>query len=72
MVFRIVCDSSVNMLQLEGADFRSIPMKILCGMREYVDNADLDVPAMVELLSSSKEKSGTSCPNIQEIGRAHV
>ena len=66
MAFRIVSDSSINMTSLEGVDFRSIPMKILCGMQEFVDDADLDVEHMVQVLSTSKEKSGTSCPNIMD------
>ena len=66
MAFRIVSDSSVNMTSLEGVDFRSIPMKILCGLQEFVDDAALDVENMVHVLSTSKEKSGTSCPNIMD------
>ena len=59
MAFRIVSDSSINMTSLDGTDFKSIPMKILCGIQEFVDDADLDVENMVSVLSSSKEKSGT-------------
>ena len=66
MAFRIVCDSSVNMTRLEGADFRSIPMKIVCGLREFVDCEELDVEEMVRFLNASKEKSSTSCPNIMD------
>ncbi|MCR4884960.1 MAG: DegV family EDD domain-containing protein [Clostridiales bacterium] len=66
MAFRIVSDSSINMTSLDGTDFKSIPMKILCGIQEFVDDADLDVENMVSVLSSSKEKSGTSCPNIMD------
>ena len=64
MAFRIVCDSSVNMTRLEGADYRSVPLIIRSGMTEFVDDEHLDVPYMVHYLSESKEKSSTSCPNI--------
>lgn len=66
MAFRIVSDSSINMTRLDGADFKSIPMKIICGMQEFVDDENLDVENMVNVLSASKEKSGTSCPNIMD------
>ncbi|MBQ8159295.1 MAG: DegV family EDD domain-containing protein [Clostridia bacterium] len=66
MAFRIVCDSSVNMHQMPEADFVSVPMKILSGMREFVDDASLDVEGMCNVLEKSKERSGTSCPNIAE------
>ncbi|MBQ9307551.1 MAG: DegV family EDD domain-containing protein [Clostridia bacterium] len=66
MAFRIVCDSSVNMTSFSGADYRSVPLKILSGATEFVDDANLDVPYMVHFLSESKEKSGTSCPNVMD------
>lgn len=66
MAFRIVCDSSVNMTEMVGADYRSVPLKILSGITEFVDNQELDVPNMVHYLNESKEKSSTSCPNIMD------
>ena len=38
MSFRIVADSSINMLMMDQVDFRTVPMKILCGLNEYIDD----------------------------------
>ncbi|MBQ6487751.1 MAG: DegV family protein [Solobacterium sp.] len=60
---RIVSDSSSNVLELEGVDFRSVPLKILIEGKEYVDNKDLDVPEMVAELIATKKPNSSSCPN---------
>lgn len=65
MNYRIVADSSANVLSLPGQDYATVPLKIVTS-REYVDNAQLDVAAMVEDLQHHKAKSGSSCPNVGE------
>lgn len=65
MAYRIVTDSSSNVLALENENYASVPMKIMVE-KEYVDNAALDVAAMVEDLRGHKGKSGSSCPNVGE------
>ena len=64
MNYRIVSDSSSNMLSFPGIDFRSVPLRIITAKHEYVDNAELDVEKMVGEIRETKGKSGTSCPNI--------
>ena len=66
MQFKIVSDSSSNLLRMEGVDYTTVPLKIVTDTREYVDDAQLDVPAMVGELSAYSGKSGTSCPNVGE------
>ena len=66
MNFKIVSDSSSNLLQFSGADYATVPLKIVAGEQEYVDNAQLDVAGMVADLKKFKGKSGSSCPNMQE------
>lgn len=65
MAFRIVADSSANVQQIAGANYTTVPMKITAG-KEYVDDQDLDVAAMVHDLRLHKGKSGSSCPNVGE------
>ena len=65
MNYRIVADSSSNVLALAGANYTTVPMKIVAE-KEYVDNASLNVAAMVEELKHHKGKSGSSCPNVGE------
>ena len=66
MNYKIVSDSSSNILRIEGANYVSVPMKIIAGEKEYVDTAALDLMGMVNDLKAHKGKSGSSCPNVQE------
>lgn len=65
MAFRIVADSSCNILSLPEQNFTTVPMKIVAAT-EYVDDTSLDVADMVHQLQQHKGKSGSSCPNIGE------
>ncbi len=64
MQYHIVTDSSSNVLSMAGS-YACVPLKIRTD-REYVDDQNLDVAAMVEDLKNFKEKSGSSCPNVGE------
>jgi len=50
---------------MEGVDYTTVPMKVL-GAKEYVDDASLDVAAMVEDLKYHRGKTSSSCPNVGE------
>lgn len=64
--FKIVTDSSADMLSLSGVAFSSAPLKIITAENEFVDNEKLDVENMVDTLSKYKGKSSTSCPNPED------
>lgn len=66
MNYKIVSDSSSNLFSFPGIDFTTVPLKIVSPEKEYIDNHDLDVPAMIEDLKKIKAPVRTSCPNIQE------
>ena len=66
MNFKIVSDSSSNVFQVEGLNYTTVPLKIVAGDREFVDNEKLDLHEMVDFLAGYKGKSGSSCPNVQE------
>ena len=65
MTFRIVADSSANVLSLPGVNYATVPMKIVAA-KEYVDDQNLDLAGMVHDLRQHKGKSGSSCPNVGE------
>lgn len=65
MSYKVVSDSSCNILTGENPCFASVPMKIIA-QQEYVDAPGLDVAQMVEDLKNHKGKSGSSCPNVGE------
>lgn len=59
---RIVTDSASNIISLEGISFASVPIRVLTDKKEYVDDSEAGVAAMVEELAAYKGKSRTSCP----------
>ena len=61
---KIVADSSSDVLTLNEFPFASAPLKIVTKEKEYVDDEQLDVTAMVEDMRSYTEKSGTACPSV--------
>ncbi len=64
MSIRIVADSSCDLTELPGVDFVNVPLTICSDEKDYVDDAALDIAAMVEDLRHYKGRSGTSCPSI--------
>ena len=66
MRYQIVSDSSSNIFTLAGANYTTVPMKIIAGSKEYVDTPQLDLAGMVADLQEYKGKSGSSCANAQE------
>lgn len=70
MNIRIVSDSSSDMLELEGVDYRTVPLKVMFGSTEYVDEIGTDVHKMVTDLQSFQGPSTTSCPNAHEWSEA--
>ena len=65
MSFRIVSDSSSNVLSMGDSNYTTVPLKIIAE-KEYVDDAALDLLGMMEDLRNHKGKSGSSCPNMGE------
>ena len=65
MNFRIVTDSSSNVLSRPGENYACVPLKVVAE-QEYADVPGLNVAQMVEDLKNHKGKSGSSCPNVGE------
>ena len=60
---KIVADSSANILTLPAMTFAAAPLKVITNEKEFVDDCNLDVDAMVAWFDAYKGKSKTSCPN---------
>ena len=65
MSFRIVSDSSSNVLSMGDVNYTTVPLKVVA-QKEYVDNTELDLAGMMEDLRNHKGTSGSSCPNVGE------
>ncbi len=66
MNFKIISDSSSNLLTWDKICYDTVPLKIISSEKEYTDNASLDVVAMVSDLKTVKGVVKTSCPNTGE------
>lgn len=66
MNFKIVTDSSSDILNFEAIPFAVAPLKIVTAQKEYCDDHTLDVAKMVDDLLKYKGKSSSSCPNPDE------
>lgn len=64
MDYKIVMDSAGDLQEMPEAAFSSVPLKILAGDREFVDDATTNVEEMVEFMSSYTGRSSTACPGV--------
>ena len=69
---KIVLDSSADITAAKALPRELVPLKIRTSQKEYVDNAALDVGAMIADLRAYSGRSSTSCPNPQEFIRRGV
>ena len=70
MNYKIVSDSASNVFELPDVSFSCVPLKVVCGEKEFTDTPDLDVDSMIDYLKVTKSRSGTSCPNVSEWAEA--
>ena len=65
MTYKVVSDSSSNVLKMDDVHYVSVPMKVRAE-KEYIDDENLDLAVMVEDLKAYKGKSGSACPSVGE------
>ena len=66
MNYKIVADSSADMLTLDSVPFASVPMVVHAGEKSFVDDENCDVAAMTQYMQTYKGKSSTACPGTQD------
>ncbi len=66
MKYKIVSDSSSDLISFDGCLYASVPLKIITDEKEYIDNHLLDVDGMVSDLSRYNGTSRSSCPNVSD------
>lgn len=67
MTWNIVCDSSAD-LPSSGSNgdrvrFTSVPLRLLVGDREFVDDESLNTAVLLEAMRNEKSASSTACPS---------
>ena len=65
MNYKIVADSSSNILAMDNPHYASVPMKVRAE-KEYIDDQNLDLAQMVADLKKHKGTSGSACPSVGE------
>lgn len=70
MKYKIVSDSAADLLAIDQAPFASVPLHIIIGSREFVDDETVDLAQMEEALSAHKGRSSTACPGVDDWLRA--
>lgn len=67
MTWNIVCDSSADLLSEgennSGIRFTSVPLRLLVGEREFLDDEHLSVSQLLEYMKEEKGASSTACPS---------
>ena len=64
--YKIVADSSSDVLAVTAIPYACAPLKIITADKEFIDDSNLDVEEMVSFLSGYKGRSSTSCPNPED------
>lgn len=68
--YKIVTDSSANLLSNKEGTLVSVPLTIRIGDRDYVDDETLNTEVLRDALASTKEKTSTSCPSFSKFYEA--
>ena len=66
MNYKIVADSSSDVLALDSVPFANVPLVIHAGEKTFVDDENCDVAAMTDYMLTYKGKSSTVCPGTQD------
>lgn len=66
MKIKLVADSSANLTDMPHCDYSFAPLKVIAGDREFTDNAEIDVPFMLQKLKAHKGPTSTACPSVQD------
>ncbi len=66
MNIKLVTDSSANLTALSRCDFAFAPLKVIAGDLEFTDDAQINVPHMLQQLKTHKGPSSTACPSVQD------
>lgn len=66
MKIKLVADSSANLTCIPHCNYSFAPLKVIAGDQEFTDNAEIDVPFMLQKLKAHKGPTSTACPSVQD------
>lgn len=60
------CDLPTNFLEKDGIDFSIVPLKIIVGDHEFIDDETLNTKVLINAMKEYKEASSSACPSPEE------
>lgn len=73
MTWNIVADSSCDLkasdIQSQQLHFEVVPLKIIIGEDEYIDDGNLSIPQLLQDMDACKTGSSTACPSPEDFKR---
>lgn len=65
MKWLIAADSGCNITNIAStvADFKAVPLSIMVGDKEYIDNESINTEELMEAVYAYEGKTGTACPS---------
>ena len=60
------CDLPLNFLAKEDIDFSVVPLKIIVGDHEFIDDETINTKELVAAMKEYKDASSTACPSPEE------
>ena len=66
MSVKIIADSSCDLWELEGVNYETVPLTIMAGDKEFVDNPENDLAGMLRFFETYNGTSSTACPGVEQ------
>ena len=60
------CDLPANYLEKDGIDFSVVPLKIIVGDHEFIDDETLNTKVLINAMKEYKEASSSACPSPED------
>lgn len=60
------CDLPSNFLEKDDIDFSLVPLKIIVGDREFIDNETLNTKELIAAMKTHKTASSSACPSPED------
>lgn len=66
MNYKIISDSSSDILEFSDVNYSTVPLKIITAEKEFTDDLKLDTKEMLDYLEKYSGRSGSACPNMDD------
>lgn len=63
------CDLPANFLEKDNIDFSIVPLKIIVGDHEFIDDDTLNTKELIAAMKAHKTASSTSCPSPEDFAK---